>query len=483
MRSSFAVRLVIAFAVVGLIAAAVTALLVNLAFGSRFTNYLEERQDERRIHLVQSLEDGYRQAGGWDTLELDRRASVALMDGGTVRIEELDGTLIWESQFDPMAEWHRQMMGTGPLGDERRAPIEVDGEIVAIAVTQLPQAGVLPQDVAFRTSINRLLVIGAAVTGLVALLLGAGVARRATSPARALTAAARTFESGDRTARVPADRGDEFGEMARAFNRMADTVAAEDRLRRAFAADVAHELRTPLMILRGEIEALQDGVSEPTPAALASLRAETLRMGRLVDDLETLARADAAGFSLQRTPTSLDELVSDVAAEYAPIFAERGIDLRTTIDEEVVVDVDPVRIRQVVTNLLSNAAKFTPEGGQARASVEREAGSAVIAVWNSGPGISPEDLPHVFDRFYRGQGASPGGSGIGLTVVSDLITAHGGTVDVASSVVDGTTFNVRLPAHVFEDGDESMSAAAAPAVGRRRARLAQAIGIDVRSVS
>ncbi|HEX6234162.1 MAG TPA: ATP-binding protein, partial [Jiangellaceae bacterium] len=447
MNRSFAVRLVVAFAVVGLIAAAVTALLVNLAFGSRFTEYLEDRQDERRTHLVQSLEDGYRQAGGWDAPELDRRASVALMDGGTVRIEDRDGTLIWESQADPMAEWHRQMMGTGPLGEERRAPIEVGGEIVGIAVTQLPQAGVLPQDVAFRTSINRLLVIGAAVTGLVALLLGAGVARRATAPARALTAAARTFESGDRTARVPADRADEFGEMAQAFNRMADTVVAEDRLRRDFAADVAHELRTPLMILRGEIEALQDGVTEPTPAALASLREETLRLGRLVDDLETLARADAAGFSLQRVPTSLDAVVREVAAEYAPIFAERGIDLQTVADEDVVADVDPVRIRQVVTNLLSNAAKFTPDGGRARVGVEREAGSAVIAVWNSGPGIAVADLPHVFDRFYRGQRATASGSGIGLTVVSDLVTAHGGSVDVASSEVDGTTFTVRLPGH------------------------------------
>lgn len=448
MRNSFAVRLVIAFAVVGLVAAAVTALLVNLAFGSRFADYLEDRQDERRSHLVQSLADGYRQAGGWDDLELDRRASVALMDGGTARIEDLDGTLIWESQADPMAEWHRQMMGTGPLGEERRAPIEVDGEIVGLAVTQLPQAGVLPQDVAFRTSINRLLVIGAAVTGLVALLLGAAVARRATAPARALTAAARTFEAGDRSARVPADRGDEFGEMAKAFNRMADTVAAEDRLRRDFAADVAHELRTPLMILRGEIEAMQDGVTEPTPAALASLREETLRLGRLVDDLETLARADAAGFSLQRVPTSLDAMVSDVVAEYVPIFAERGIELWTTIDEEVVVDVDPVRIRQVVTNLLSNAAKFTPEGGRARVGVERSADSAVVVVWNSGPGITPEDQPHVFDRFYRGQRAAVGGSGIGLTVVSDLVSAHGGRVDVTSSDADGTTFTVRLPAHL-----------------------------------
>jgi two-component system sensor histidine kinase BaeS len=169
-------------------------------------------------------------------------------------------------------------------------------------------------------------------------------------------------------------------------------------------------------------------------------------MGQLVDDLETLARADAAGFSLQRVPTSLDEVVREVAAEYAPIFAERGIDMRTTIDEEVVVDVDPVRIRQVVTNLLSNAAKFTPEGGQTRASVEREANSAVLAVWNSGPGVAPEDLPHLFDRFYRGQRGTAGGSGIGLTVVNDLITAHGGTVNVASSDADGTTFTVRLPA-------------------------------------
>jgi signal transduction histidine kinase len=246
---------------------------------------------------------------------------------------------------------------------------------------------------------------------------------------------------------VPADRGDEFGEMAQAFNRMADTVVAEDRLRRDFAADVAHELRTPLMILRGEIEALQDGVTQPTPTALASLREETLRLGRLVDDLETLARADAAGFSLQRVPTSLDAVVREVAAEYAPIFGERGIHLRTVVDAEVVADVDPVRIRQVVTNLLSNAAKFTPDGGRARVGVEREAGSAVIAVWNSGPGIAVADLPHVFDRFYRGQRATASGSGIGLTVVSDLVTAHGGSVDVASSEVDGTTFTVRLPGH------------------------------------
>ncbi len=151
------------------------------------------------------------------------------------------------------------------LGDERRTPVEVGGDPVGVAVVQFQQPGVLPQDAEFRASVNRMLVLGTAAAAALALLLGTALARRATAPARALTETARSLAAGDRSARVPAQRHDEFGEMARAFNRMADTVSAEDRVRRDFAADVAHELRTPLMILRGEIEALQDGIASPTP--------------------------------------------------------------------------------------------------------------------------------------------------------------------------------------------------------------------------
>jgi signal transduction histidine kinase len=240
-------------------------------------------------------------------------------------------------------------------------------------------------------------------------------------------------------------RSDEFGAMAAAFNRMTATVEEEDRLRRAFAADVAHELRTPLMILRGEIEALEDGLVDATPQALASLRDETLRLGRLIDDLETLARADAAGFSLDRRPTDLAGVVAEATDELAPMFTTRSISVEATLDSQVVAVVDPARVKQVVTNLLSNAVKFTPERGAVRVTVERDGTDAVVTVWNSGAGIPTEDLPRVFDRFYRGRQPHAGGSGIGLTVARDLAEAHGGTIDVASAARQGTTFRLRLP--------------------------------------
>lgn len=445
MRSSFAARLAVAFAVVGLAAALVTVLLVNLAFGSRFSDYLEQQQDERHDQLIISLGEAYQHAGGWDGQELQRIADTALMDGGMVSIEAPAGTTVWEWEQDPMAELHRRMMGTGPLGDARRTPVEVGGDTVGVAVVQFQQPGVLPQDAEFRASVNRMLVLGTVAAAALALLLGTALARRATAPARALTETARSLAAGDRAARVPAQRHDEFGEMARAFNRMADTVAEEDRVRRDFAADVAHELRTPLMILRGEIEALQDGIAGPTPEALASLREETLRLGRLVDDLDTLARADAAGFNLDRRPTEITQVVAEAAAEFEPALADRSITLEPSSDRELTAVVDPVRVRQVVTNLLSNTAKFTPDGGRVRVAVERDGEQAVLTVWNSGPGIPAADLPQVFDRFYRGQQPHAGGTGIGLTVVRDLVDAHGGTVAATSSGEHGTTFRVRLP--------------------------------------
>jgi two-component system, OmpR family, sensor histidine kinase BaeS len=445
MRSSFAVRVAVAFAAVGLAAAAVTAVLVNVAFGARFTGYLQDRQEERLTQLVGTIEDVYREAGAWDPQTLHRLTSMLLMDGGTLAVEGPDGSLMWESAADPMAEVHRQMMGTGPLGEARRVPVEVDGALVGTAVVRVPQAGVLPEDVAFRASVNRLILLGAVAAGIAALLLGLVLARRTTAPVRALTMAARAVASGERSARVPELRSDEFGAMAVAFNRMTAAVEEEDRLRRAFAADVAHELRTPLMILRGEIEALEDGLVEATPEALGSLRDETLRLGRLVDDLETLARADAAGFSLDRRPADLAGVVAEVTDELSPLFATRSISVETALGSHVVAVVDPLRVKQVVTNLLSNAAKFTPERGAVRVTVEREGTDAVVAVWNSGSGIPAEDLPRVFDRFYQGSQLHSGGSGIGLTVARDLTEAHGGSVEVESSAESGTTFRLRLP--------------------------------------
>jgi two-component system sensor histidine kinase BaeS len=343
-----------------------------------------------------------------------------------------------------MAEMHRQMMGSGALGPERRLPISVDGQQVGIAIVWLPATGLLPQDISFRASVNRLLLYGGLAAGFLALLLGVVLARRATAPARELAQAARAFASGDRGRRVAYDTPDEFGEMARAFNAMGDAVEEEDRLRRDFAAEVAHEVRTPLAILRSQVEAIQDGVAEPDAPIVASLHEETLRLTRLMGDLETLASAEAAGFSLSPKPIELRPLLEESIRAFETRFQEEEVTLRSDL-RDVAADVDANRIRQVVSNLLSNALKFTPSGGSAEVDLRPADGQAVIRVADTGPGISSEDLPHVFDRFFRGHGVRASGSGIGLTVVRELVEAHGGSVEVTSAWGAGTAFTVRLP--------------------------------------
>ena len=452
MRRSYAFRLSAAFAGIGIAAAAITAILVNVSFGTRFNSYLEQQQRARQQQLMAGLADSYRRSGGWDPTDLRSLQSLALMDGGTVRLVDPQGTTVWDATEGvgaQMAAMHRQMMGSGPLGPQRHLPVRVDGQIVGTAIVRLPQAGVLPQDVSFRSSVNRLLLYGGIFAGLVALLVGVILARRATAPASDLTRTARALAAGDRSRRVDEEGPDEFGEMARAFNVMADTIEEEDRLRRAFAADVAHELRTPLAILRTQLEGLQDGVVDPGSAAVASLLEETLRLSRLVADLEMLASADAAGFSLQRQRVDLRTVLMETAQEFAGPYDAQGVALRTDL-ADVRVDADGTRVRQVVMNLLSNALKFTPPGGEVRLVSRAEADAAVIRVTDTGPGIPADEIGHVFDRFFRGRGARAAGSGIGLTVARELVRAHGGEMTVASTPGHGATFTVVLPIHPSE---------------------------------
>ncbi len=448
MRRSFAFRLAAAFAGVGIAAATLTAILVNLSFGSRFTGYLESQQGLRQQQLVAALADSYTRMDGWNVTDLQALSPLAFMDGGTLRLLDLSGKVVWspsESQLaGPMAEMHRQMMGGGLLGPGRSLPITVNGTKVGTALVRLPQSGLLPQDLAFRASVNRLLVFGGIAAGLVALLLGLLLARRATRPARDLASAAQAFAHGDRSRRAEYRGADEFGDMARSFNSMADTVEEEDRLRRTFAGDVAHEIRTPLAILQSQIEALQDGVTEASPSELESLHEETLRLRRLIGDLETLASADAAGFTLAMEPVELEAVARELTREFAGPFEAAGVTLTSDLGH-VIVDGDPIRLRQIAANLLSNALKFTPEGGTVRIGLEREGDWAVLRVSDSGVGIPRDELPHVFERFFRGRDVRAGGSGIGLTVVRELVSAHGGEVGVSSEPGSGTAFTVRIP--------------------------------------
>ena len=393
--------------------------------------------------------DTYQRDDGWKTSSLDQLASTVAMSGSDTELRDAQGRKVWslaDADVDAASlKMHRDMMGTGDLGPPRSLPVTVAGERVGTLDARVPQGTVPAVDKDFQNSVNRLLAGGALVAALVDLVVGVYTARRATAPVAELTRAAEDMAAGRRDRRVATIPRNEIGQLATAFNSMADRVEKEDELRRTFAADIAHELRTPLAIQRSELEAIQDGVRVPTDETITSLHDENLRLTRLVADLETLAAADAAAFTLEREPLSLAVLVTDTLAPLAGSFTDAGIAVRTDLDD-VRVDGDPVRLRQIVTNQLTNTLKFVPAGGTVTVRLRREDSWAELRVADTGPGIPADELPRVFDRFYRGRSARADGSGIGLAVAAELTAAHGGTLTAESEAGHGTTFTTRIPA-------------------------------------
>lgn len=299
---------------------------------------------------------------------------------------------------------------------------------------------------AVRQTLAGTVALGAVLAVALALAVSAFVSQRIMVPVHRLSRAVRALRAGDTTARadLPSAVG-ELGELARTFDEMVEALARQERLRRQLVADVAHELRTPVSILQGHAEALLDGVAEPSQENLTSLHDEVLRLGRLIADLDVLAAADAAALQLRRQSVDLAVLADDTARLFAERLDAKSLRLSLCTEPAMVVG-DPNRLRQVVTNLLSNAVKYTPVGGTVAVEVAPVSSVARLVVRDTGAGITAQDLPRVFERFWRGESArGVGGSGLGLPIVAELVQAHGGRVTVDSDPGEGTRVTVELP--------------------------------------
>jgi signal transduction histidine kinase len=337
-------------------------------------------------------------------------------------------------------------MGPGP-GPAAPAPADVLVFRPRAGLAGPP--GIYAPERSFLGAVERALAAGALLGGVAALALGLTVSQRILRPVDALTAAVRRMGAGDLDQRVPVVADDEVGELARAFNAMAGNLARTEQLRRTMVADVAHELRTPLTNLRGYLEAIQDGVAPPDAGVIASLHEEAVHLSRLVDDLQDLALADAGQLPLERRPVAVADVVGPVTRLVAPRAAAAGIAVEAELQPGLpAVEADPLRARQIVHNLLGNAVRHTPAGGAVRVRARRTADGVEVTVADTGEGIPPEHLPHVFERFYRAdrsRSRATGGAGIGLAVVKQLVEAHGGRVGVESTPGRGTTLRFTLP--------------------------------------
>jgi len=330
----------------------------------------------------------------------------------------------------------------------RGVPVEVAGRRVGTVIDVARAPALSPREMQYLASTNRALALAALGAAVIALLFGVVQARTLTRPLRDLTQAIQAMTAGELKQNVPVRSADELGALTQAFNRLSADLAHSHELRRQMTADIAHELRTPLTVIRAYIDGLHDGTFKPTPARFEAMQAETQHLQRLVEDLRTLSLADAGELPMLRVPVSCGALLERLAAAHGPQAAANGITLSVSVEPELPdVVVDPERMIQVLGNLVTNALRYTPAGGQITLSARPLGGAVALAVADTGTGIAAEALPHVFDRFYRGDPArqQEGESGLGLAIAKSITEAHGGKIEVQSELGRGTTFTVLLP--------------------------------------
>jgi two-component system, OmpR family, sensor histidine kinase BaeS len=434
-RGTLGLRLALAFISVALAAIALLAGL-TAAFAAADVSALATRQHTQLTDAIAvAAAAAWNRNNGWAAADLSPVLDLAARTGADVQIRDQSGRIVMSSPGHIAQASLRYS-----------APVVVRGERVGLAVVWFTGSGMSPADRGLLTDLLQAIAGAAGAAALLAMLTGLAVARRITRPVERIITATRAMGRGQRTARVgQVAAPGELRELASAFDQMADGMDRQEQLRRDLVADVAHELRTPVAILQAGHEALLDRVTEPTPDQLASLYDEVLRLARMVADLQTLAAADAAALRLSRGHCDLAGLAATAADSLAGQFETAGI---TLVRQLAAADVlgDPHWLHQVITNLLTNALKFTPAGGRVTITAGPAEADAVLTVTDTGTGIPADELPRIFDRFWRGRQSSQiPGSGIGLAVATGLARAHGGRLSASSQPGRGTEMTLILP--------------------------------------
>jgi two-component system, OmpR family, sensor kinase len=476
-------RLMAAFFVLVLTVALLVALLTRRATRAEFALFTSAAGQQQAALLAPDLAEHYRTTGSWDGVEAlleltplgrtqgagrgqhmqgrgagQAASGMAAMMGLRVLVIDNTSTIVADSQ----AGLGSSLVGEhlSPQDHDRAVPILVgDSEVGAVLVAAGAQA-LAPASTRFLNAVDRATLLAVVAASLLALLLGAFFTWRLTRPLQQLTAAADAIAAGDLAQRVAIAPGDEIGDLAAAFNQMAGRLDRSEELRKQMTADIAHELRTPLSVIQGNVEALQDGVFPLTAEALAPIRDRTALLIRLVEDLGELTRAETEHLSLERTSLDLAALVNGAVADFQARARERDISLTAQAAPGLPpVFADAQRTEQVIANLLSNALRHTPPGGAITVEVAPPTAipgftphpgqpEVAVVIADTGPGIPPEELPNIFERFYRadrGRSRDDGGSGLGLAIARSLIAAHNGRTGAYNRPQGGAAVWFTLP--------------------------------------
>lgn len=450
------VRLTGAFLVVALVAVGAVAVVVNRTTSSSFRSYIgQQTTATANTELIQSLEAHYISTGSWAGAQDILASARSGHGGGQGRGSGGEGPLFLLVGTDYMVIAASDPQQTGrSLNDAERGQalaLVVEGQTVGYLIRE--GAGAQALDTAqqkFLNNVSSALALTAVGAMILALVMGLALAWVLVRPLSHLRQSAAAIAQGHLGTQMPVGGTTEFREVAAAFNCMSAALAESETVRQRMTSDIAHELRSPVSVMRGQLEAMMDGVFPLNTEQLVVVYDQTLHLGRLIEDLRTLTRAESRSLPLEMTWVNPSTFVQRVAADFAPLAQEESIVLKTDIAQELpVISADADRLRQIFANLLTNALVHTSSGGSITVKAARTETGVRFAVVDTGPGLTFEQVAHVFERFYRTDDARQrdrGGSGLGLAITQELVKLHSGRIWVESTPGQGSVFCFEIPA-------------------------------------
>lgn len=468
MKSLFA-KILLSLVISVLIALALVMLMTRVNLHRGMIEYVQQQEATQLAVLVPELAELYQERGGWDFLRGSQRTWNRLLRVMRDADQEQNQRPPPHErvkpgfQRDPMRpprhlrarlfllDANQQWVAGAPYKGTETAPkeaIEIDGQPVGW-LGFIPQREVLPPEARlFLAGQARALQITLVMVLAVAFILGFFLARHFSRPLRQLAETVDTLSDGDFDARAKVTSRDEIGRLGEGVNLLAESLASNRSMRQRWMADIAHELRTPVSVLKGEIEAIQDGLRPADTKTLASLAEEAEHLSSLVNDLQTLALSDAGALDFRMEPLDLSELVRQQLAAFEDRLNERGIEVTGTIPDNVPINGDAQRLRQLLQNLFENSCRYITIDGTLDLSIETDDRQVSVCLDDSGPGLAPEQMTHLFDRFYRAdtsRSRAHGGSGLGLSICRNIVEAHQGSIYAEASPLGGLRIRMELP--------------------------------------
>lgn len=444
------------FIVVIVIAVLIIFVVSNLGMAYFFHNYVQQTQIKSDLKIVQYIETGYQQ----DAQSLGNMSGLMPLIRGEeaeVKLFDIQGRIMWDTtnmgNRGMGRGWGMMQHGAGMSAADlvfRQYPLSVEGQSIGtVEIGRKESMVASAQDKNFVVAMNMVFAAALLFSILLAWYMSKFAAGKFLQPLLTVKKNIESIavKSENKIAPVTSFTK-EIQELAEATQELANSLQEQEKLRKRLTSDIAHELRTPLATLQSHLEAMIDGIWEPNPQRLSHCNDEVIRLTRLISELDQITAIESDIISLNKSQINLSELLTEIAENYRVVMREKMIDLQKDIDANIEIQADSDRIKQILVNLLSNAYKYTAANGQVQVSLRAQGSMAVITIKDNGPGIKAEDLPHVFERFYRGdlsRSRKTGGTGIGLTIAKALTEAHQGKLQIVSEYGKGVQVEVQLP--------------------------------------